>query len=105
MSEEYGSDFISISDEEGNTYELEHLDTIEIDGVFYLAFLPADLDEDDENYGLLIMKQETDENGEAYLSVPEDEELDFVYDRFMERLFSDDEEDEDESEDESDPEL
>ena len=94
MSEEYGSDFITITDDEGNQYELEHLDTLEIDGVFYLAFLPADVDEDDERYGIIIMKQET-EDGESYLVVPKDEEMDFVYQRFMERLFADEDEDED----------
>lgn len=96
MSEEFGSDFITITDDDGNQYELEHLDTLEIDGVFYLAFLPADIDEDDERYGIIIMKQET-EDGESYLVVPEDEELDFVYQRFMERLFED--EDAEEAED------
>lgn len=90
MSEDFGSDFITITDDEGNQYELEHLDTLEIDGVFYLAFLPTDLDEDDENYGIIIMKQETD-NGESYLVIPEDDEMDFAYQRFMERLFDDDE--------------
>ena len=34
MSEEYSGNIISISDEEGNNYELEHLDTIEMDGVY-----------------------------------------------------------------------
>ena len=96
MSEDFGSDFITITDDDGNQYELEHLDTLEIDGVFYLAFLPADIDEDDERYGIIIMKQET-EDGESYLVVPEDEELDFVYQRFMERLFED--EDAEEAED------
>ena len=91
MSEEFGSDFITITDDDGNQYELEHLDTLEIDGVFYLAFLPADVDEDDERYGIIIMKQET-ENGESYLVVPGDEELDFAYQRFMERLFEDEDE-------------
>jgi uncharacterized protein YrzB (UPF0473 family) len=91
MSEEFGSDFITITDDDGNQYELEHLDTLEIDGVFYLAFLPADVDEDDERYGIIIMKQET-ENGESYLVVPGDEELDFAYQRFMERLFDDEDE-------------
>ena len=92
MSEEFGSDFITITDDDGNEYALEHLDTLELDGVYYLAFLPADVDEDDDRFGLIIMKQET-EDGESFLVVPEDEELDFVYQRFMERLFEDDEDD------------
>ena len=29
MSEEYGNDFITLTDEDGNEVELEHLDTLE----------------------------------------------------------------------------
>ncbi len=93
MSEEYGNDFVTITDDDGNEYVLEHLDTIEVDGVYYLAFLPADVDEDDEKFGFIIMKQETD-GDESYLVVPSEEEIDFVYQRFMERLFEDELEDE-----------
>lgn len=90
MDKNFGSDFISISDDEGNNYELEHLDTIELDGTFYLAFLPTDIDEDDENYGIIILKQEKDE----YLVVPPDDELELAYEKFMERLFNDEEDEE-----------
>ena len=31
MSDAYGGDLITITDPEGNDYELEHLDTIEMD--------------------------------------------------------------------------
>lgn len=92
MSEDYGSDFISISDEEGNSYELEHLDTIEYNGAFYLAFLPADMDEDDKDYGMVILKTEVTD-GEEYLVNPPEDELDAVYDKFMQQLFNDDAED------------
>lgn len=88
MSEEYGNDFVTITDDDGNEYVLEHLDTIEVDGVYYLAFIPADVDEDDEKFGFIIMKQET-EGGESYLVVPSEEEIEFAYQRFMERLFED----------------
>ena len=92
MDKNYGSDFISISDDEGNNYELEHLDTIELNGTFYLAFLPTDIDENDENYGIIILKQEKDE----YLVVPPDDELELAYEKFMERLFNDEEDEEEE---------
>ena len=91
MSENYGSDFITITDEDGKEYELEHLDTIELDGTFYLAFLPADVDEDSEEYGLLILKQE-EEDGELFLAQPTEEEIEVAYEKFMERLFADEEE-------------
>lgn len=90
MSDAFGGDFISISDENGNEYELEHLDTMEINGVYYLAFVPADIDENDERYGLVILKKET-ENDE-YLTMPDEDEMEVVYEKFMERLFDENEE-------------
>ncbi len=98
MSEEFGPDFITLTDEDGNEFELEHLNTLEIDGETYMAFLPAeyedadpskDLEEDD--LGLIILKV-VQENGEDQLStLDSEEELESVYEQFMEILF--DEED------------
>ncbi len=92
MSEEFGGNIISITDEEGNSYELEHLDTIEMDGAFYLAFLPADRNQGDEDeLEIVILKSEHGEDGDDYLVVPDDDELQRAYDQFMRELFSDDE--------------
>jgi len=53
---------------------------------------PRDVDADDEEYGLVIMKG-IQENGEELLStLDSDEELDEVYELFMERFFQDEEE-------------
>lgn len=92
MSEEYGSDFMTIEDEEGNEFELEHLDTIDFEGSVYMAFLPAELDEDDPDYGIVILKVEDKDGEQLLISVDDDDELDRVYERFMAILF--DEEDE-----------
>lgn len=91
MSEEYGSDIITITDDEGNTYSLEHLDTMELDGVYYLAFTPADMDPEDEEYGMVLLKEET-EGDESFLVQLDEDELDRVYDKFMERLYPEEEE-------------
>jgi len=99
MSEEnYGGDFISVTDEDGNEFELEHLDTIEYNGQTYMAFFPAveegqeDAIDDDEEYGLVILKVVV-ENGEEQLStLDSDEELEQVYQQFMDDLFEDEEE-------------
>mgnify|MGYP000231915166 CR=1 FL=1 len=48
MSDDYGSDFITVTDEDGNDFELEHLGTLEYKGSTYMAFVPADMDEEDE---------------------------------------------------------
>lgn len=95
MSEEFGPDFITITDDEGNEFELEHVDTIEYKGQVYMAFFPADTDEEEdgaeEETGLIILKV-VDVNGEEQLSTLDtEEELEEVYDQFMEVLFQEDE--------------
>ena len=87
MSEEFGPDFITVTDEDGNEFELELVDTLEHNGVTYYALFP-----DDEEYGLVIMKA-IEENGEEILSTPDsDEELDEIYNLFMERFFEEEDE-------------
>jgi len=86
MSNDFGNDFITVSDEDGNDFVLEHLDTIEIDDTFYMAFLPADMDEDDDDFGLVILKV-TEEDGEEILTTIDDDDLlEDICDRFIERL-------------------
>ena len=95
MSDDYGSDFITVTDEDGNDFELEHLGTLEYQDNTYMAFVPADMDEEDEDFGLILLRA-IEENGEQLLADIDDEaELNAVYEQFMEELF-DDEEDEDE---------
>ena len=98
MEELFGPDFITVTDEDGNDFELELVDSLEYQGVTYYAMFPAvesdeetgepkDVDLDDEEYGLVIMKA-IEENGEELLSTPDsDEELEAVYQLFMDRLF------------------
>ena len=40
MSEEFGPDFITVTDEDGNDFELEHLDTLEYNNEVYMPFSP-----------------------------------------------------------------
>ena len=97
MSEEFGPNFITVTDEDGNDIELELLDVLEHKGQTYMAFFPAvleedEVDEDGEDYGMVILKSIT-ENGEELLStLDSEEELTEVYDLFMEMLFQDEDE-------------
>ena len=94
MSEEFGPDFITVTDEDGNDIELELLDVLEHKGTTYMAFFPAVLEgteEDSDEYGMVILKS-IQENGEELLStLDSEEELTEVYDLFMEMLFEDEE--------------
>lgn len=84
MSEEYGNDFVTIIDDEGNEFELELLDTIDFNGESYAAFLPTDMDENDPDYGLIILSIVTDANGEeVFESIDDDDKLQEVYQMFI----------------------
>jgi len=92
---EFGSDYITIVDEEGNEFELELLDTLEYKDEIYMSFLPANINLDEENPEMIILKV-IEEDGEEILStLDSDEELNEVYDKFMEQLFEENPDDED----------
>lgn len=94
MEDQYGSDFITISDEDGKEYELEVLSTLEYNGCSYMAVIPAAQEGEVEDYGVSILKS-TEEDDEPILSVIEDaEELQAVYDLIMDQLYEVEEEDE-----------
>ena len=92
MSENYGSDFITIVDEDGTEFELEVLTTIEYNGAEYLAVIPAvDASEQPEDLEVSILKN-VDEDGESILCAIEDEaELQAVYDLIMDQLYEEEE--------------
>lgn len=90
--DEYGSDFITISDEDGAQYELEVLTTVEYCGETYLAVIPAGESQDDLSMEVTILKS-TEEDGEPLLCVIDDEqELQAVYDLIMDSLYEEDSE-------------
>lgn len=105
MSEDYGPDFITVTDDEGNSFELEHMGTLERQGNTYMAFVPADMDEDDESFGLILLRV-VKEKGEEFLSdIDDEEELHAVYEQFIDEMLpgieglEDYEEEDDEEED------
>ena len=100
MSEEFGPDFITVTDEDGNEFELEHVDTLEYNGQTYMAFFPVvqgeeagddikEVDLDDEEAGLIILKVVQVDGEDQLSTLDSDEELDLVYQQFMEVLFAD----------------
>ena len=96
MSEDFGPNFVMLTDDEGNDVELEYVDALEYNGTTYMAFFPvveedSEEEENEEEYGLVILKSQM-ENGEEFLvTVDDEEEIDKVYDLFMEQILSDEE--------------
>ena len=90
MSVQYGSDVMTIVDEDGTEFELEVLSTLEYDGNTYMAVIPAGAEET-ENLEVSILKS-VEEDGEPILCAIEDEaELQAVYDLIMDELYAEDE--------------
>ena len=91
MEDNYGSDFITIVDEDGTEYELEVLSTLDYNGCTYLAVVPA-TGEETEELEVSILKS-VEEDGESILCAIEDEsELEAVYDLIMDSLYEEEDE-------------
>lgn len=90
MADSYGSDFLTIEDEDGTEYELEVLTTVDYNGTTYYAVIPAG-DEADETLRLEVtILKSIEEDGKSILCVIEDEqELQAVNDLIMELLYED----------------
>lgn len=90
MSEDYGNDFITIIDDDGQEFELEVLDSMDYNGESYVAFLPANMDENDPDYGIIILRSVLDDKGdELFESIDDEAQLQDVYEHFMVLLFDD----------------
>ncbi len=89
---EYGDNIISISDDEGNDFELLVLDEADMNGVHYLALTEAKNPEEEENLEVIILKViQDEESGEDLLStVDSDDELEAIYQIFEDQMFADD---------------
>ena len=85
-----------IKNYDGNDIELEYVDALEDNGQTYMAFFPTVDDETDEaaaeDFGLVILKSVTENGEELLTTLDSDEELQRVYDLFMEQLMDEDDE-------------
>ena len=95
MTDEFGSDYMTIVDEDGTEYELEVLTTMEYNGCTYLAVVPADDSEGAEiKYEVSILKC-VEEDGESILcAIEDDQELETVERLIMDQLYEDEDTDE-----------
>jgi len=91
VSDEYGSDYITIMDDDGTEFELEVVDSMDYNGKTYTAFLPTDIGEDDPEYGFIILENIEDSGEEVFNSIDDEAELQDVYEHFMNILFDDEE--------------
>ena len=96
MSEDFGPNFITLTDDEGNDIELEYVDALEHNGTTYMAFFPvveedSEDEENEEEYGLVILKSQMENGEEMLVTIDDENELNTVYDQFMEQILADEE--------------
>ena len=92
MADEYGSDFITIVDEDGTEYELEVLNTVEYNGASYLAVIPADNGEADTDLEISILKSIEDDGEPLLCAIEDEDELQAVYELIMDSLYEEEDE-------------
>ena len=91
-NENWGEDIISLMDEEGNQSEYKIVACAELDGVEYMALEPIIEDPEEElmdaaELVFLKVSEETDEDGEAFLDIiQDDEEFERVAEVFRDKL-------------------
>lgn len=94
MSNEFGPNFITLTDEEGNDIDLEYVDALELDGTTYMAFFPVeaeDAEAGEEDLGMVILKSIMVDGEEMLSTLDSEEEAEKVYDLFMEQIMEDEE--------------
>ena len=93
MEDQFGSDFMTIVDEDGTEFELEVLSSLEYNGCTYLAVIPAG-SEESESLEVSILKS-VDEDGEPILcAIEDDNELEAVYNMIMDQMYEEEEDEE-----------
>ncbi len=90
MAEEFmGDEIFTLTDEEGNESEFELIASQEIDGTTYVALVPYEPEKADaEEQEYVVLKLETDKNGEELLvTIDDDDEFEKVAEIFEDMLF------------------
>lgn len=84
---------VELVDEEGNAVRFEHLMTLEHGGKPYICLVPLDPMEDVDEDELVILRIETDDDGnDVYATVEDDGELDAVFEKYLEIVEADEDE-------------
>ena len=87
MDELEKTNVVILTDEDGVEKEFEHIDTIEDNGEVYMAFIPTELDLEEEAE-VVILKVVEEDGLECLASVDDFDESERVFQIFMERADS-----------------
>ena len=84
---------VELVDEDGNAVRFEHLMTLEHNGRQYICLVPLDPMEDVSEDELVILRIDTDDEGnDVYATVEDEAELDAAFEKYLEIAEADEEE-------------
>lgn len=89
--EEFGADFITITDDDGKEYEMEVLSRFEYEGQEYIALTPAGSDEEELSLEVNILRISVEDDEEMLDAIADEDELQTVFDYLMNQVFEEDE--------------
>ena len=90
--EEFGVDFITITDDEGKEYEMEILSRFEFEGQEYIALTPAGSDDDELSTEVNLLRIAVENNEEVLEAIADEDELQNAFDYLMNQVFEDEDE-------------
>ncbi|MDD2269592.1 MAG: DUF1292 domain-containing protein [Eubacteriales bacterium] len=77
----FENELFTLTDENGNESQFEMLGSLELDGKNYVALIPVEGDESNDEYVILRLDNDPQE-GEILVTIDDDEEFDRVADEF-----------------------
>ena len=90
MNDDYTPDLIQLTDDDGKEYNFEVIDAIETDEARYVALIPAEGeevdDEDEAEFVILKVTDDEEKNESFFEEIEDDEEYETIAEAFMERL-------------------
>lgn len=90
--EEFGADFITITDDDGKEYEMEVLSRFEYEGQEYIALTPAGSDDEELSLEVNILRIVVENNEELLEPIADEDDLQTVFDYLMNQVFEEEDE-------------
>lgn len=90
MDDVFEPTYFTITDEDGQEFEMEILDEVEMDGKLYYAMVQADAT-DEETEEVIILRVEQEDGEDVLVTPDDDDEAERAFQLFMDRLYQDEE--------------
>ena len=90
--DDFGANYVTITDEDGNHYEMEILSRFFCDDAEYIALTPADAADEDAELSVNILRVVNDGGEELLDAITDEDEMQRAYDALMELIFEEDDE-------------